>query len=212
MRLHEPIPTIVAAHQFRCASADAAKRARVGKSIGGALVKPGKIESYDSVLEDLRLAVYAAFLAAFIQGLTLNAKAGNEFQWDINFVDVINIWRAGCIIRSGYIADVLEKVYKESDKTVRDYPLMSSLVTDEFKKSYAALRRIVSLGTATDATIPSLSATLEYLKYTTTDDDLPTAFMEAELDYFGYHMFDLKSEGTYRPPETGTLSPGFFLV
>lgn len=41
---------------------------------------------------------------------------------------------------------------------------------------------------------PTLSASLEYFKYCG-GKHLPTQFMEAELDYFGSHNYDLKSEG-----------------
>lgn len=41
---------------------------------------------------------------------------------------------------------------------------------------------------------PALSASLEYLKYCA-GKHLPSQFMEAELDYFGAHSYDLKSEG-----------------
>lgn len=41
---------------------------------------------------------------------------------------------------------------------------------------------------------PTLSASLEYFKYCG-GKHLPTQFMEAELDYFGSHNYDMKSEG-----------------
>lgn len=44
-----------------------------------------------------------------------------------------------------------------------------------------------------NAVVPSMSATLEYLKYMG-NLELPTQFYEAELDYFGKHMYDSKTE------------------
>lgn len=61
-----------------------------------------------------------------------------------------------------------------------------------------ALRKTVALGVQTNAIIPSLSASLEYLKYSV-NTTLPTQFYEAQLDYFGKHMFDLKSEPAGEP-------------
>ncbi|CAF1561826.1 unnamed protein product [Adineta ricciae] len=43
------------------------------------------------------------------------------------------------------------------------------------------------------AHVPALTASLEYFKYVSSTE-LPTQFMEAELDYFGAHAYDLKSE------------------
>ena len=210
MRLHIPIPTIAAAHQFRVASADQRRRQQVVKAAGGPLSTTSRIEKVgENALEDLRLALYAGFLASFIQGLTLLAKADAEERWGINFANVVDIWRAGCIIRSGYISDILNRVYSEGGQGVHMHPLSSHVVAAEFKKTYQPLKKLVIQSTITDAVIPSIAATLEYLKYSTTDHDLPTEFMEAELDYFGNHMFDIKSEDPGKPA-TGKFHDCFF--
>ena len=47
---------------------------------------------------------------------------------------------------------------------------------------------------AVDFPRPALGASLEYLKYCA-GKHLPSQFMEAEMDYFGAHSYDLKSEG-----------------
>ena len=66
------------------------------------------------------------------------------------------------------------------------------------KSTFPSLKKIVRLGIELNAIIPSLSATLDYLKIMT-DTELPTQFYEAQLDYFGKHMFDLKTEGAGKP-------------
>jgi len=77
--LHTPIPTILAAHTFRIASADSDRRERNFDAAGRAISEPKKVEAKDlkAFLEDLRLAVYGAFLASFVQGLKLLTKAGH---------------------------------------------------------------------------------------------------------------------------------------
>jgi 6-phosphogluconate dehydrogenase len=201
MRLHIPIPTIAAAHQFRLASAYSSKRARVSQAIGGDLAKHSKIDYSDKsgILEDLRQATYAAFLASFVQGLTLLARMDAEKHWGLNFENILTIWRSGCIIRSEYISKFLLSVYKEADSVVLSDPLCSQKVAGEFKKAFPALKRVVLKATEADDCIPSVSATLEFLKYSTTKDDLPTEFMEAELDYFGHHQFEFKGEDSGKP-------------
>jgi 6-phosphogluconate dehydrogenase len=61
------------------------------------------------------------------------------------------------------------------------------------KKGFPALKRIVLKAVESDVNVPSLSATLEWIKYIGRKE-LPTQFMEAELDLFGAHSFDLKGE------------------
>ena len=54
-----------------------------------------------------------------------------------------------------------------------------------------------------NAIVPSMSATLDWLKYSGYLE-LPTNFYEAELDYFGRHMYDSKAMDTGPDvPETG---------
>lgn len=201
MRLHVPIPTIAAAHQFRLASAYSTKRARAAEAIGGGLVKPRKLDVGDkaAVLEDLRLATYSSFLASFVQGLTLLARADDEFRWGLDFEKIIGIWRGGCIIRSEHISELLLSIYKDATKEVLADPLSSKKIAGEFKRTFASLKNISLKAIEADAYIPALSATLEYLKYATTKENLPTEFMEAELDFFGSHNFEFKGQDSGKP-------------
>ena len=194
MRLHIPIPTITSGHQMRLASAYSTKRKRVSKAMGGRLVTPQSIECEDreGMIEQLRQATYITFLASFIQGLTLLARADDENRWGLDFSKIIAIWRGGCIIRSEHISELFLKVYKNASKEILSDPLANETVAAEFKNAFPALKKIVSRSIEADAYIPTLAATLEWLKYSTTEEGLPTEFEEAELDFFGWHMFDLK--------------------
>lgn len=66
---------------------------------------------------------------------------------------------------------------------------------DELKAGFEPLKKIVAKGTEHNSIMPSMSATLEWLKYMG-NLNLPTQFYEAELDYFGKHMYDSKSQDT----------------
>jgi 6-phosphogluconate dehydrogenase len=203
IRLHVPSPTIVSAHLFRLASADAARRLAVNKSFQGG-VDPGVIKletphekSLPSFLEDLRLALYAAFLCSFIQGLHIIKAMDREKGWNLDYRTILQIWRSGCIITSGYISDLLDGVLARPDHD-DDNLLANREIADELTKCFPALKNVVLKSLDVDAYIPSLSATLEFYKYSSSTE-LPTQFMEAELDYFGEHSFDLKSEGPGEP-------------
>jgi 6-phosphogluconate dehydrogenase len=99
----------------------------------------------------------------------------------------------------------LEAVYNPDSKSSsgnHDLLYQPSIVK-ELKTGFESLKKIVLKGVETNAIIPSLSATLDYLKYSG-NLELPTSFYEAELDYFGKHMFDSKSEDEDPGnPETG---------
>ena len=57
------------------------------------------------------------FLASFIQGCNLIATTSHSKKWNIKMSEVIRIWRAGCIVQSDYISDLLEPLYLDNEKS-----------------------------------------------------------------------------------------------
>lgn len=197
-KIHVSAPTIAAAHLFRVASANRRDRIALDKLVK--LEKPrlaDKLEnSTDEFIEDLRGAVYIAFLSSFIQGCNIISTTSQEKKWHIKMSDVIRIWRAGCIVQSDYIADLLQPLYLNHEKSKNESLtniLLTKPVAVDVEKYYSKLKRVVLLGIEYGAHVPALTASLEYFKYVSSTE-LPTKFMEAELDYFGAHAYDLKSE------------------
>lgn len=84
--------------------------------------------------------------------------------------------------------------------------LLDQAVADDLKKGKSALQQVVLKCIATDHIIPSMSATLEYIKYQT-NTELPASFYEAELDYFGAHMYDTKDDDAPGPTEGKVKRP-----
>ena len=184
---------------IRIASAFRRNRKQINETFNGhfSVAKwTGSADEKEFFLEDLRKAVYVAFLSSFVQGINIIEQANQENRWMINYPDVIQIWRNGCIIRADHIADMLEEIFARGDVD-RDL-LHHHAITQEITDNYQSLKRIVAKGVEANSVIPSISATLEYLKFST-NTILPTQFYEAQLDYFGKHMFDLKSEPAGEP-------------
>lgn len=50
-----------------------------------------------------------------IQGLHVLSKANEENDWKLDFADVLQLWRKGCIIQSDGIVDLLETVYRSRE-------------------------------------------------------------------------------------------------
>ncbi|EMD35243.1 hypothetical protein CERSUDRAFT_106675 [Gelatoporia subvermispora B] len=193
---HVSAPTIASAHFFRIASSDRAQRLQVvenlGEDIGAARKQHLDEAARTGFVENLRLAVYCACLASFAQGLNLIARASNDEGWGVDLASCLRIWREGCIIRSEYIADLLQPVL-EQERGVTNI-LTLKPVGEEIRRTLPHLRKVVGLAYEWNAHIPTLSASVEYFKYCA-GKHLPSQFMEAELDYFGAHNYDLKSEG-----------------
>lgn len=201
---HVPAPTMTVAHFLRLASADLAQRRRIEKTFGGSM-PPQKLEGVErkEFTETLRLATYTACLASYVQGMIIIDRADREKHFNINFSDVLQIWSGGCIIQADYITEnLLHPIYKDYASKDSINPLYESAVAEEFKRGFSPLRRVCLKALEGDHNVPALSASLEWLKVLTSTD-LPTNFYEAQLDYFGNHMFDKKGHDEAGLPVTG---------
>ena len=200
---HVPAPTLSTAHFLRIASGDLHQRREIQRTFGTGY-PPQKLSVSDRkpFVEELRLAVYTACLLAYAQGMNIIGNADKDHHFNTNYTELLQVWRAGCIIQADYInRDLLTPIYSSKPKESIN-PLYAPTVAAELKKGFPALRKVVVAATEGDHIIPSLSASLEYLKYQTSTD-LPTSFYEAELDYFGKHMYDKKGDDPEGKPQTG---------
>lgn len=213
---HVPAPTLTAAHYLRIASGDRHQRATIQKTLGVGSGKPNddhtsvfppqklRVNHRTVFLEDLRLAVYTACLTAYCQGMIIIDKADKEYHFNVNYAELLQIWKAGCIIQADHISNnLLQPIYSNrSEKAEETNPLYERDVAKALKRGFSHLRTVVAKSVEGDHVVPALSATLEYLKYQTSTE-LPTSFYEAQLDYFGKHMYDRKGDDEAGKPETG---------
>ncbi|KAG4411881.1 hypothetical protein IFR04_014972 [Cadophora malorum] len=204
--LHIPAPTLSTAHYLRIASAYRGDRRHIKETFHGSFL-PGKIQfnetqNREKFIEDLRRAVYATCLVAYVQGMNIIDVADKENKWSINYPNIVQIWRAGCIIQSDYISSLLSPIY--SSPSPRPHNLLyAPSIASELRSNFVSLKKIVAMGVESNSITPSMSASLEYLKYMG-NLELPTQFYEAELDYFGKHMYDSKrKDEDPGKPETG---------
>lgn len=63
-------------------------------------------------------------------------------------------------------------------------------VAEELQRTYSSLKEITIAAIDSDHYLPAISATLEYVKYEA-GTTLPTKFMEAQMDFFGAHGYNL---------------------
>lgn len=139
---HVSAPTIAAAHFYRIASANRDERLRFFDLIGGAAAaKKQHLEERAEFIEDLREAVYCGFLASYAQGMNLIARASYDKKWGVKLDDCIQIWRAGCIIESEHIADLLQPVF-EKEQGMKNV-LLAASVAAEIKRTMPALKKVV---------------------------------------------------------------------
>lgn len=200
---HVPAPTLTSAHYLRLASAYRWQREKAQKAFGTDFPAQAiDVEDKAAFVEQLRKATYTACLASYVQGINIIDRANRENHWNINFDQILQIWAAGCIIQADYISSMLAPIFANYKKEESMNLLFQSSVAKDLKAGHAALKKVVGAAVANDHAIPAISSTLEYIKYST-GLNLPTSFYEAELDYFGKHMYDKKGEDPKGLPETG---------
>ncbi|ORY71920.1 6-phosphogluconate dehydrogenase [Pseudomassariella vexata] len=190
VHLHVPAATILSAHLFRCASADLGRRMKNKKSAEGGVEAKSfdGIESRDEFAEWLHRTTYFCFLTCFAQGLDLIRQKDKNEGWNLNYVKILQLWRGGCIIQADGIADLLEGMYKREGHDP-DNLLSNDEVGSELHKHFPAIKQVVLKSVEADHFVPAIGQSLEYFKYETSSK-LPTQFTEAQLDYFGQHMYD----------------------
>lgn len=200
-RLHVSTPVLAVSHMVRVASAYPKRREAAGKAFKAAGVEAGPrlckteartVEGKAKAARELRDATYAGFLSCFVQGMHLVAAADAEHKWGLNYSDVLQLWRGGCIIQSDGIVDMLDEVYQTGEVDKANL-LAHARIAQELGGTMEPLKALVTSSLQVDAYVPALSASLEFVKVSTATE-LPTSLQAAELDFFGHHMYDKRSE------------------
>ncbi len=189
LELGVSIPTIAAAVDARVLSADVELRARAGAAFAAASrpplagVSPG----------DLRAALYASKIASYTQGFALLAAASRELGYGTDRAEIARIWKAGCIIRAGFLDEVRAAFAAAPDALLAlaaDFPAALA-------ERLAPWRRVVAAALTAGVPIPGLAASLAWF------DTLATArgsanLIQAQRDYFGSHTYErVDQPGTF---------------
>lgn len=126
-----------------------------------------EVKERGTIIIALRTAVYLACLASYIQGISVIEAADKQNGWSINYAAVLQIWRAGCIIQADHISELLRPEFENCKQRKSMNLLFERRIMKELKDGFAELKRIVLAAAEKDHVVPSLSASLEYIKYQT---------------------------------------------
>ena len=139
-------------------------------------------------------AMYFSFIVTYAQGLHQLADASREYGYELDIAIIAKIWRAGCIIRAGLLADITEAFQK--DKDVPNLLLSPSFI-EKVKSTVGSARSLVSYSAKNGIPLPGLSNSLTYFD-AYTSSRLPLNLIQAQRDYFGSHTYErLDQEGIF---------------
>ncbi|MEO1009871.1 MAG: NADP-dependent phosphogluconate dehydrogenase [Bacteroidota bacterium] len=139
-------------------------------------------------------ALYFSFIITYAQGLHQLADASKEYGYDLDIATIAKIWRAGCIIRAGLLADITEAF--QADAQLPNL-LLSPTFVEKVQSTVVAARGLVAYAAKNGIPVPGLSNSLTYFDaYTSTR--LPLNLIQAQRDYFGSHTYErLDREGIF---------------
>lgn len=191
MDLGIPVPSIDIAVSMREISALKEERVQADLLYGRPKVNSMEKAALEKLAEQ---ALYFSFIMTYAQGLHQLADASKEYGYKLEIAEISKIWRAGCIIRAGLLADITEAF--KADKNLPNL-LRSPNFVQKVQSTVAAARTLVSYAAENGIPVPGLTNSLTYFD-AYTSSRLPLNLIQAQRDYFGSHTYErLDREGVF---------------
>ena len=180
-----PAPTVAEAVFARCLSAVKEERVAASKILSGPEVAAFSGDKKEMV-EAIRQALYASKICSYAQGFQLMRYAQEEYDWQLNFGEIAQIFRGGCIIRAKFLQKITEAFERQPDLANL---LLDPYFSDAIQKAQASWRKVVALAATHGVSIPTFSSALSYFDAYRTAR-LPQNLLQAQRDYFGAHTYE----------------------
>jgi 6-phosphogluconate dehydrogenase len=184
-----PAPTVAEAVFARCLSAVKDERVAAEKILKGPEAAPFTGDKAEMV-EAIREALYASKICSYAQGFQLMRYAQAEYNWSLNFGEIAQIFRGGCIIRAKFLQKITEAFEREADLANL---LLDPYFSDAIHKAQKSWRKVVSLAAEHGVAIPTFSSALSYYDGYR-NSRLPQNLLQAQRDYFGAHTYERTDE------------------
>ena len=140
----------------------------------------------DATVEDIREALYFGKIMSYAQGFDQLRMASDYYDWDLQYGELAQLWRAGAIIRARFLQRITDAYDNEAGL---HNLLLDPYFKDVAEKYQAAARRVIALATAAGVPVPSLSAAVAYFD-SYRSEVLPANLIQAQRDYFGAHTYE----------------------
>jgi 6-phosphogluconate dehydrogenase len=179
-----PAPTIAEAVFARCISAIKEERVAASKILKGPAKKYRG--SKKALLAAIHDALYCSKICSYAQGFQLMRTAQKEYGWTLNFGEIAQIWRGGCIIRAAFLQKITEAYARNPD--------LANLLLDPYfnktvKKAQENWRKVISLAAECGVAAPTFSSALAYYD-SYRSARLPANLLQSQRDYFGAHTYE----------------------
>ncbi|MFT3868814.1 MAG: NADP-dependent phosphogluconate dehydrogenase [Nibricoccus sp.] len=179
-----PAPTIAESVFARCISAVKEERVAASKILKGP--KKKYKGSKKALIDAIHDALYCSKICSYAQGFQLMREAQKEYKWKLNFGEIAQIWRGGCIIRAVFLQKITEAFARKPD--------LANLLLDAYfnktvKKAQENWRKVVALAAECGVPAPTFSSALAYYD-SYRSARLPANLLQGQRDYFGAHTYE----------------------
>ncbi len=148
----------------------------------------------DSLVDDVRSALYASKVVAYAQGFEQMQAASDENSWNLQLGSIARIWRGGCIIRARFLGRITDAYAAET--TIKNL-LLVPYFRDAMAEAQAAWRRVINVAVDRGIPTPAFSSSLAYYD-AYRRERLPANLVQGLRDYFGAHTYRrIDREGSF---------------
>jgi len=148
----------------------------------------------EKMLKDLEKSLLFSIFLAFSQGLWLISQASKTYNYGINLLEVLRIWKNGCIIRAKML-DFLKDILKKDPSNI--YLLKSENAVSFLKEKVDSVIRVTEIARRFFVPTPVLNSSIDFL-FSMIEKNLPANLIQAQRDFFGAHTFErIDKEGIF---------------
>ena len=186
LELGAPANAIAAAVYARALSSLKEERVEASKILKGPAIKVEGDKK--EIIEAIKNALYCSKICAYAQGFQLIDKAQVAYNWKLNFGEIAQIWRGGCIIRARFLQKITDAYALNSRlKNLMLDPYFTNAMND----GQAGWRKVIALAVVNGIPAQGFAAALAYYDgYRSAD--LPANLLQGQRDYFGAHTYERK--------------------
>jgi 6-phosphogluconate dehydrogenase len=141
--------------------------------------------SKEELVTELENALAFCFVIAYAQGLSMLAKASTELKMEIPLPSVIQVWKAGCIIRSTLLGNFTNAFQRNAQLSNL---LLDKDIAELLKNRESSLRKILNASISSKIPLPGMMSALGYYD-SFCSERMPTNLIQAQRDFFGAHTY-----------------------
>lgn len=188
LELGAPANAIAAAVYARALSSLKEERVAASHILKGPAIKVETDKK--ATIEAIKNALYCSKICAYAQGFQLIDKAQVAYNWKLNFGEIAQIWRGGCIIRARFLQKITDAYALNS--RLKNL-MLDPYFTHAMNEGQEGWRKVIALAVTNGIPAQGFAAALAYYDgYRSAD--LPANLLQGQRDYFGAHTYERKDK------------------